>query len=89
MPSSDHRPILATIHLPTENLAGGTAHLGLKEGNLAAFTSAVDEQLRGSGLTDDDSLTQMYRPFCKAVLAAARRHIGLKAVGMTGENCKT
>ena len=31
----------------------------------------------------------MYRSTCKAVLAAARKDIGLKAVGMTGESRKT
>ena len=31
----------------------------------------------------------MYRSFRKAVLAAARKHIGPKAVGMTGEYGKT
>ena len=45
----------------------------------------MDEELRGSGPTDDESLTQMYRSFCKEVLAAARRHNALKAVGMTGK----
>ena len=31
----------------------------------------------------------MYRSLCKAVLDAVRNHIGLKAVGMTGEYWKT
>ena len=31
----------------------------------------------------------MYLSYCKAVLAAARKHIGLKAVEMTGEYWKT
>ena len=30
----------------------------------------------------------MYRSLCKAVLTAAHKHIGLKAVGMTGEYWK-
>ena len=45
--------------------------------------------MRGSGLTDGDSFTHMYQSLCKAVLAAARKHTGLKAVGMTGEYWKT
>ena len=46
------------------------------------------EQLRGSGLRDGESFTQMSRSFCKAVLAADRKHIGLKAMMMTGEYWK-
>ena len=60
-----------------------------KRGDLVVFIRAVDEQLRGSGLTDGESLRQMYRSLCKAVLTAAHKHIGLKAVGMTGEYWKT
>ena len=56
-----------------------------KQGDLYAFTTAVDEQLSGSGPTDGEYLTQMYWSFCKAVLAAARRHVGQEAVGMTRE----
>ena len=56
---------------------------------MASFTTSVDEQFRGSGLTDGDSLTHMYRPFCKATLAASGKHIRLKAGGMTGEYWRT
>ena len=49
----------------------------------------MDEQLRGSGNTNGEYLHQMYRSICKVVLAAARKHIGLKAAGMTGEYWKT
>ena len=83
--SSDHRPILIVIHLPTEKVSGEKRFvLDWKKGDLAAFASAA-EQLRRSGLTDGESLTEMYRSFCKVVLAAARKHIGLKVLGMTGE----
>ena len=84
--SSDHRPILITIH-PTNRETERDKRLvwQWRKGDLAAFTTAADEQLRGSGLTYSESMTQMYRTFSKAVLAAARRHIGLKAVGITGE----
>ena len=51
--------------------------------SLAAFT--IDEQLRGSGHTDDESLAHMNQSFCKAMFAAAQSIVGLKAVGMTGE----
>ena len=61
------------------------AHLVLVEGGCGAFTTIVYGKLKGGGPTDDESLTHMYRSFSKAELAAARRHIGLKAVGMTGE----
>ena len=84
--SSDHRLILTTNHLPTEKLRGGKRLVSnWKKGDLAAFTTAVDEQFRSCGLTDDESLTQMYRSLCKAVLTSAQKHIRFKAVGMTGE----
>ena len=45
--SSDHRPILITIHLPSAKLMGGKQLVwDWKKGELAAFTTAVDEQLR-------------------------------------------
>ena len=56
---------------------------------MAASTTVVDEKLRGSGLRDGESFTQMYPSFCNTVLAAGRKHIGLKAVGMIGEYWKT
>ena len=56
---------------------------------LAVFTTAVDEQLRGSGLTYGKSLTQIYQSFFKSVLTAATKHIGLMAVGVTGAYWKT
>ena len=59
------------------------------KGDLAAFTTAVDEQMSGSGPADGKSMTQMNKSSYKAVHAAARKPIGLKAVGMTGEYWKT
>ena len=87
--SSDDRPILIKIHLPTEKMKGENGSSGIgrkakKRNCEAAFTTAVDEQLRGSGLTDGESMTQMYRSFWKVVPAAAQENIGLKAVRMTG-----
>ena len=46
--SSDHCPILITIHVPTEELKGVNRHVwDWKKGDLAAFTTAVDGELRG------------------------------------------
>ena len=62
--SSDHRPILFTIHLPTEKLMMDKRLVwDLNKGDLAGFTTTVDEQLRGRGLTDGECFTHIYRSF--------------------------
>ena len=42
-----------------------------KKWDLDVFTTAVDEQLRESGLDDGESFTQVYQSFCISELAAA------------------
>ena len=78
--SSAHHPILITIHFQTEKLRGERFVWDWKKGDLAVFKPAVDEQLRGSGLRYGESFTRMYRSSCKAVIASAKEHIGMKAV---------
>ena len=55
---------------------------------MAAFTAAVDEQLSECGPVNNESLTEMYRSYYKAVFTAVQRNIRLKAVEMTGEDWK-
>ena len=45
--------------------------LDWRKGNLGVYAVVVVEQLIGCGQVDDESLTQAYRSFCKAVLADA------------------
>ena len=65
--SSNHRPILIAFHLFTEKQRGaGVLIWDLKKGDLATSATAVNEQLRGSGLTHGKSLTQMCRSFLQS-----------------------
>ena len=87
---SGHSPIIVTIHLPTEKLRGKNRLVwDWKKGHLAIFTIAVDEQLRGSGPTVEESLTQMYRSFLQSGARFCRKTHWTEDRGDTGEYWKT
>ena len=82
--SSDHKPILTTMRLPMGNLKGRKRLVwDWKRGKLQEFTNAVESAL--SGPTQPTKIEPLYASFCSAVLTSARKHIGLKAVGMSGK----
>ena len=64
-------------------MQNGSSGIGRRE-----IWPLLQQQLSGRGPVDDDALTLMYRSYCMAVHAAARRHIRLKAVRMIGEYWK-
>ena len=63
-PSSDHRPTIVTTHLPTDKLREDKWLIwDWTKGDLAANTTAVDDQLRGTELTDGEFLKMKMRDF--------------------------
>ena len=87
--SSDHKPILTTVHLPTlQRNSPKRLVWDWKKGDLQAFTADLDERL--AEIDDDQhNTTTFYNAPCTAILVAAKSHIGLKEVGMSEENWRT
>ena len=84
--SSDHKPIITTLLLPAEKLRGQKRLVwDWKRGKLQDFTEAVENALIGGPDITSKNMNVQYERLCTAVLAAATKHIGLKAVGMSGE----
>ena len=77
------------VHLPTLQLKGPKRLVwDWKKGDHQTFTADLDGRL--SAIDDDQhNTTTSYNALCKAILAAAKGHIGLKAVGMSGESWRT
>ena len=87
--SSDYKPILTTVHLSTLQRKGSKRLVwDWKKGDLQSFTADLDGRLAA---IDDDQhyTTTSYNALCTVILAAAKCHIGLKAVGMSEESWRT
>ena len=88
--SLDHKPILTTLHLPSQQRKRPKRLVWKwKKGNISAYTADLEERLSQNSSDENASITSAYESFCAAILTTAKPHIGLKAVGMAGESWRT
>ena len=78
--SSDHRPILTTLHLSSQQRKGPKRLVwNWKKGNRSPYTADFEKRLSQNSFDENASITCAYESFCAAIFTA-KSHIGLKAV---------
>ena len=88
--SSDHRPILTTLHLPSQQRKGPKRLVwNWKKGNISAYTADLEKRLSQNSSDENASITSAYESFCTVIFTTAKSHIGLKAADMAGESWRT